>query len=144
MAEILNVWQILGKFFNVELKKEIATVLGADSKTQTDSQADRHIWSLHKGELIKANVNVLHIGMYYIKLPWGNKYLIYYDIYKIIFPMTGPKILIDISLYFWADLATIFFITFCWMFSFFSAKLHEVSKMRACLFRTDCLNSRFG
>ena len=47
MVEILNIWQILGKFFNVELKKEIATVLGADSK----SQADRHIWSLRKGDL---------------------------------------------------------------------------------------------
>jgi hypothetical protein len=37
MVEILNIWQILGKFFNVELKKEIASVLGADSKSQTDT-----------------------------------------------------------------------------------------------------------
>jgi hypothetical protein len=54
MAEILNIWQIWGKFFNVELKKkEIATILGADSKSQTDRkadrQADRLIWSLRKG-----------------------------------------------------------------------------------------------
>jgi len=58
--------------------------------------------------------------------------------------MTEPKILIDITLYLWADVATVLFIMFCRMFSFFSAKLHEVSKLRVCMLGTECLNSRFG
>jgi len=49
--------------------------------------------------------------------------------YKIIFPMIEPKILIHIVLYLLADLATVFFIMFCWMFSIFCAKLHEVSRL---------------